>query len=271
MEDIQSNEQELSTEVSSEDPNAAPDGSNQEPGIEIDGQRYTAAQIKQMRDAEKRFTAAYTQKTQTFAQERQQFNRSAQALRDGGLEADLQRIRNGQASVADFKRVYHKDFHHYADQLLNQTKNQPNQNGQAGFDPAFLERFNQVEQRFQQMQIEAIDKELDLKEQEYSKKYPYADPAAVYMQAESLIDYKNQNGHKAELTSKEWDNIWKNAHDKQSERFKQYQSSLTNGQKRQNAKSRDIGAGGGIPGQAPRTAKNLKEAEAMALQHLDEF
>lgn len=268
MEDIENNSQELSTEVSSEDPNQ---GDSSQQIYEVDGQKYTADQIKQWRDAEKTFKADYTRKTQTLAQERTQFTRSASALKDGGLEVDLEIIRNGQASVSDFKRVYHKDFHHYADQLMLQKKNEPGSNGKGAVDPAFLERFNQVEQRFQQMQTDAIDKELDVKEQEYTKKYPYADPSAAYMQAGALLDHKESQGLKAEITSKEWDSIWKSVHDKQSERFKQYQSSLVNGQKRQNAKSRDVGAGGGIPGQAPRTAKNLKEAETMALQHLDEF
>jgi hypothetical protein len=218
-----------------------------------------------MRDAERRFQADYTKKTQTFAQERQQWTRSSQAIKDGSVEADLEKVRSGQASIADFKRVYHKDFHHYVDQLIGQQQNRKGQNQQGGIDPAFLNDVNQIKQQFHQMQTDAIDKELEVKEAEFTKKYPFADPAAAYMQAEAILDNKNQNGLKPEITSREWDAIWKAANDKQSERFKQYQSNLVKGQRTQNAKSRDVGAGGGIPGQAPVRPKNIKQATEMLM------
>lgn len=265
LDDVESSAPELSTEVSSSDPMDSGGGPSSH--FEIDGQKYTADQIKQWRDAEKRFQADYTRKTQTFSQERTQWNNSAKAQKDGGLEADLDRVKNGQASIADFKRVYHKDFHHHVDQLLTQTKNhQPN-----GVDPAFLSRVNQIEQHFHKIEVDALDKELNVKELEYTKKYPYADQAAVYSQANALLDAKKQDGQDEKITDQEWDKMWKAAHEKQSERFKQYQSSLVKGQKQQNARSRDVGAGGGIPGQAPKTAKNIKQATELAMQHLDEF
>ena len=263
MEQELSSGSELSSEVSSADPTAGTSNA-----FEVDGRSYTADQIREMQRAQMRHDD-YSRKTQSFAQERNQWNKSRDALRDGGLESDLNLIRQGRASIDDFKRVYHKDFHHYVDQLMNQQQNKPNL---AGVDPAFVNEVNQIKQHFHQMQVDAIDKELDAKEAEYSKKYPYADPSTVYFNAESLLDAKNKQGLKTEITNKEWDNLWKLVNEKQSGRFQQYQSSLVKGQKTQNAKNKDVGAGGGIPGQAPKTAKNIKEATDMLFSgHLNEL
>ena len=71
------------------------------------------------------------------------------------------------------------------------------------------------------------------------------------------------------LNDKNWELIWKAVNDKNVELFKKYGSAAVNKQKNANQRGKDAAPGGGIPGQAPRQPRTIKEARKFALEEIN--
>jgi hypothetical protein len=142
-------------------------------------------------------------------------------------------------------------------------------------DPAVEERIRAMEARFQeqeqkaQMQErQAADSDVDANCARMAKKFPDVPEHFAITVLEQILAQKRQDDPKAKLTPEDWDKAWKSVDDKLGEVSKARYSKLVNGQKTANQKGRDVASGGGIPGQAPRAPKTIKEATDQVLQDL---
>lgn len=204
----------------------------------------------------------YTRKTQALSEERKYYD---------NLSHDLRSVKANPALAADFKRVYPEKYHAYLEyvtqaQSSNQAQGMPqqsNQQNQSSIDPQFMERFTRLESELNERKVEAASAEIDAKFKTLGEKFPYADEEAVIARAQALLE----RGDK--LTDKVWESLFQTVHDRYkgmaekhySEQFKKQQSS--------NLKGRDVAAGGGTPGKAPKMPRTIKEASAFALQEIE--
>lgn len=254
------NDNNLSTEVSSSEQVLDLDSADR---FRYGGQEYSKDDFKSgwMRQSD------YTKKTQEVAEQKRQWEHYR-----NNLDADLERVKSNPALAQQFRTVYPKEFHSYLDRVVGRQPNQQGmQQSNRGLDPALEERLSRYEKFIADAETNAIQKELDASFSTFSKKFPQADEKSVISDAWAILDHKERTGDKTPITDAQWERMWKDDHERNLNRFKQYQGSLVNGQKQANARSKDMAAGGGIPGQAPRVARNIKEATKLAMQHLDEI
>ena len=203
--------------------------------------------------------ADYTRKTQQLAEERKYYD---------NLTADLDAVKGNPALAAKFKEIYPSKFHSYLGYVSPATP-QPqqgqNQNGQPQYnnDPAFMNRFQALEADMNSRKVAAINAELDSRFKVLSEKYPFADEEAAIARAQAA------HAKGIPLNDKTWDQIWKAVSDKNELVFKKYGAAQVNKQKTANQKGKDGASGGGIPGQAPRQPRTIKEASKFALEDMN--
>lgn len=199
--------------------------------------------------------ADYTRKTQQLSEERKYYD---------NLSADLSAVRSNPELADKFKEIYPTKFHSYLEYV--EKRQQPTQPGQQNqyqsLDPAYQKRFDTLEADMNERKVAAINAELDSRFKTLSERYPFADEEAAIARAQAA----HQKG--IQLTDKVWDQIWKDTHDKNESRFKKISSEQINKQKSANQKGKDVASGGGIPGQAPRAPKTIKDASKFALEEM---
>jgi hypothetical protein len=198
----------------------------------------------------------YTKKTQALSEERKYYD---------NLSADLAAVKSNPALVDKFKSIYPEKFHSYLGYVAQQqpAQTQSPQNSQyAQIDPQVMQRFQRIEADMNERSVAAINAELDAKFSKLSEKFPYADEEAAIARAQALMD----RGEK--ITDKMWEGIFKSVHEKNETTFKQRQAEITKKQKEANSRGKEASGGGGIPGQAPRSPKTIKEASKYALEEM---
>lgn len=196
----------------------------------------------------------YTRKTQAIAEERKYYE---------NLAADLENVKQNPSLVDKFKSIYPDKFHHYLNYVTTpQTAQKTEAQNYAQIDPQIMQRFLRLESDMNERAVSAINAELDAKFKTLSEKYPYADEEAAIARAQALLERGEQ------LTDKLWDGIWKSIHERNEGLFKNRQSDLVKKQKTANSRGKDVAPGGGIPGQAPRKPKTIKEATQYALEEM---
>lgn len=199
----------------------------------------------------------YTKKTQAIAQERKYYD---------NLSADLEAVKGNPQLIDEFKKVYPEKFHSFLSYIQKEEQRQAKEAPQEqASDPAykqFQSRIEQIENHFKEQEVSSINAELDNKFSQLSKKYDMADEESVLARAQTLVEkLQSENpGQKVKISDQQWDQLWKTVHDKAEAAFnarytKQVQSKLQN-----NARAKDVPAGGGIPGQAPRKFETIREA-----------
>lgn len=196
----------------------------------------------------------YTRKTQEIAQERKYYE---------NLQADLDYVKQNPQMIDQFKQLYPEKFHRFLGYVVT---DQSKLNNQVNLPPDIMKRLDKIdllEKEYTDSKVKAIEAELDAKFKVYSEKYPMADEEAVIARAQSLLD----KGEK--LTDKAWDTLWKTVNDKNQKLADKYYSTKVNQQKQVSQKSKDVSLGGGIPGQAPKMPRTIKEASEMALRELE--
>lgn len=216
----------------------------------------------------------YTSKTQALAQERK-FN--------DNLPVDLERVKQNPALAEQFKSIYPEKYHAYLRYVLENSGQNPQQSQQQGnpqfqqqgygrLDPAVEMRLSQLERNIRDKEVATISAELDNKFRTLSQKYPYADEEAVVARAQTLLQkLKEQDPLNPDLriSDKHWEALWKSQHDRafglaDSQYKKKVQSQIS-----ANQRGSETGQGGGLPGQAPRQFKTIKEASAAFLQDIE--
>jgi len=204
--------------------------------------------------------ADYTRKTQAISEERKYFD---------NLQDDLERVKANPALLSQFRSVYPEKFHKFLGYVTQaqaaQAAGQNQGSGAQGSstDPALLSRIEAMEKVSRDRESAAIDAELEAKFKGLSDKYKLADEDAVIARAEALL----ARGEK--LTDSVWDRLWKADQERHEQRYKAHYSKQVSQQTSANRKGKDAASGGGIPGQAPKLPRTIKEASAHVLAELE--
>lgn len=197
----------------------------------------------------------YTRKTQSLAEERRYYD---------NLSADLASVKANPALLDKFKSIYPEKFHAYLDYVAPQREAAAPQAAQKPvMDPAFEERFNKMEQAYKAREVEAAEAQIDATIKTLAPKYPYASERAVLAEVQYALD----KGQK--LTEKVWEAAYKAVNDDTKRKVDMARQEELKNQKQANMRGKDVSQGGGIPGQAPKMPRTIKEATAYALQELE--
>lgn len=194
----------------------------------------------------------YTRKTQSLAEERKYMD---------NLQYDLDKVKMNPNLADQFKQVYPEKYHKYLD-YLGSGQALKQESVQTGIDPALLSDLKMLKQDMETRKVQAAEKEIDAVFDKYTKKFPYADEEVVISYAQSMLS-KGQT-----LNDQVWENIFKFSQEKNQKLADKYYSEKVSKQQSANEKGKDSGAGGGIPGQAPRQFKTLKEAHEAFLKDI---
>ena len=242
--------------------------------IEIDSQadryRYKGRPISEYESGYMR-QQDYTQKTTQLAQERKFYD---------NLSIDLDRVKQNPALAEQFRSVYPEKFHGYLRYVQENSAQQPpsqrpmtaQERQYARLDPAMEMRINNLEKGFRDKEVAAISAELDMKFKTFSEKYPYADEEAVVARAQALLSKMKENdplNPNITISDKQWDALWKSMNDNVYKRVDTRYKEDVKRQIQVGKSSSDAGRGGGIPGQAPRQFRTIKEASAAAYADID--
>lgn len=215
---------------------------------------------KELRDAYL-MQSDYTKKMQALAEQRKQFESSSGDMKFyNNLQSDLDTVKSNPNLVDQFKKIYPEKFHRFLNTGTNETQKQA-----SNVSPEVEELRKQVQEiksTYEEQKIQAIEAELDVKFTKLTEKYPYADTEAAISRAQALID-KNVT-----VDDKVWDDIFKTVHERNMKLADKYYSDKINKQKQANTAGKDSAAGGGIPSQAPKKARNIKEATNDALEYM---
>lgn len=206
----------------------------------------------------------YTRKTQELSKARQYVD---------NFEVDLQTVINDPSRIAEFRAVYPAQYVKLAEQVLSRlggerSAQQVNSNPNDELSKRFsqienkLSKIDQWEEQQRQQEVRNIESWLDNQYAVLSKKYDKADPEVVTARAQVISD----NGHKVD--EKVLEKLFEKHHKEVSERWDKSYKETVKKQLEAGSKSKDIGAGGGTPGGAPRTARTIKEATKLALEDL---
>ena len=199
----------------------------------------------------------YTKKTQAIAEERKYYD---------NLNADLAAVKANPALAEKFKQIYPERYHGYLSYVTpSQAEAAKQQQQYAQIDPQIMQRFQRVEADMKERAVAAINAELDAKFVKLNEKFPFADEEAAIARAQALID----RGEK--ITDKIWEGIFKSVSDRNEAKFKELQKAQITKQKAANAKGKEAGSGGGVPGNAPRQPKTIKEASRYALEAMSDL
>jgi len=210
----------------------------------------------------------YTRKTQAIAEERKYYD---------NLSADLAAVRVDPTLSSKFKQVYPEKFHNFLtyaiqEQRQEQAQFNPGAEKYQSVDPSLMKDIQTLKAKFQdqekqahEQRVTAIEAELDAKFKTYADTYPMADEEAVLARAQYAISQGNK------MTDKTWDAIWKSVHDTNQSKADAYYSKRVKEQTNANSKLRDIGPGGGTPGQAPQNARTIREAGDFARKNLGQL
>lgn len=222
-------------------------------------------------------TSQYTKKSQEAAESRKSYEQTNKYV--SNLAADLEAVKNDRNLVAEFLKVYPREFHSLLDRYLGATQQQQadmRQEVAPRTDLKLEKRLHELEERLssqdtsmREAKVSAIDAQLDSLTTTMRDKYPLADEEIVIARAQVLHEkgakLVNEDGR---LNMETWDKIWKSVNDKSQELYKGHYSKQVSDQKQTSLKGKDVASGGGIPGQGPKK-RSLKEATADAIAHFE--
>jgi len=257
----------VSSEAAPEQPDQASDlldldSFDENRKLKLQEKEWTA---KEIRDAILR-QEDYTRKTQKLAEERKYY---------ANLRYDLANVKRNPALAAEFKKVYPKEFHDYLSHILPDTqtaKPQAENQAKPALDPQVAERLERVEKYYNDQTAKAAKAEVDSNCEKFSQKYPSVkgryEALAMNILEHRLSEIRKDDPD-AVLTEADWDRAYKSVHDENQKLAEQFFAEKVKKQKQTNQQVKDVAPGGGIPGQAPRKARTIKEATAFALQELE--
>lgn len=209
----------------------------------------------------------YTRKTQALAEERKYYD---------NLGADLDAVKRNPALAAQFKQIYPQKFHSYLGYVGNnqaqpsQQKVQDVKQAPQAVDQELLSRLNKLESHYQAQTQKAADAEVSANCEKFGQKYtsvkgPYETLALNVLSARLQTLKKQDPG--AKLSEQDWDQAFKSVHEQNQKLADQLYAEKVKNQKQANARGRDVAPGGGIPGQAPKQARTLREGTEAMLAH----
>lgn len=283
--DIDSQGIENQTQVESPAPETAPVQESATPEMQaildlskaekfkFDGKEYTAKDLQNWRKSGLR-QDDYTKKTQELAQQRSTLEKTLQSEYESKYEpykkysgqnlyADLMKVKQNPALASEFVKIYPKEYHGALEMMGIEVGNRQ----QSAIDPetqSKIDQFLQLGSRLEQRELQTMTAEIDAHFSTLTKKYPLVDDEMATVRLESLANRKGT------LTSDDYDSVFKELNSKTEQKFKAQYSALVSEQKNKNNQGKDVPAGGGLPGQAPKQIKTFEEAQALFLQALNQ-
>lgn len=225
----------------------------------FEGQEYTPKALKEailrMKD--------YTQKTQEHSKSVESFNQERKFY--DNLWADLEKVRSGAADPAEFVRVYPEKFHGALKQVLEQINggSASQQNAQRSqFDIASESRLQKLEKHFQEQEVAKNQAEINSLIDKYSKQFPKAIPRLA------IADVFEAYNSGVKPTAETWEQAFKASEEYRKQLTREDYGELQKKQTVANEKGRDVAAGGGTPGRAPKKFGSLREVTEHAADSL---
>lgn len=222
------------------------------------GKEWTGPAFKEEFDKGTLRLQDYTKKTQAVAEERRALEEEKKF--NDNLEYDLDLVKanprailkDGRDVVTAFMQTYPERYHSSLQKALNgpseQTGQPPvQQTPQVDFHT--LKRLERFEKILDAQETAKYENEIERTMTDLSAKYPLAGEfkELVMARAESVI---GQGG--AEFSKELWEDIFKQVNHKVDGIIKAQYGTLVKKQTEANAKSQDVGAGGGTAGRAPQ-------------------
>lgn len=192
------------------------------------------------------------------------------------FDADLERVIENPELMAQMKAIYPASYVKLAERVLARmspeqsepaSQQQQAQGQSQDYEKMMRTLLNkelaplkewkeQVSQQQYESEVKAIQAELDNKFDKLQAKYPEASQREVH----TLIDAAIKRGETPNDSL--FEKLFKESHSSFEKRYAERQTKQIAEQKKANAKARDIGQGGGTPGQAPikRDMKSAREA-----------
>lgn len=204
----------------------------------------------------------YTKKTQEVAE--------ARKFADN-FPADLDKVLKDPSLLTQLRGVYPQYYvdlaQRYLEKMAQGSQQSPTQKQNP--DP-YHDRISKIESVLSKWEsdnyaseVKRIDSWLDNTYQKLGQKYPDADSEVISARAEVLA----QSGNK--ITESILEKLYKQHDGEVRARFEKRYKSKVDEQLTTGLKGKDTGAGGGIPGAAPRGFKTLKEAKNQLLSDID--
>lgn len=197
----------------------------------------------------------YTRKTTELAE--------ARKFADN-FEADLSVVLKNPAKLEELKKIYPAAYVQMAEKYLaagsrpGESANRPQQD-----DP----RIQNLEQKIQsweeaqhKAEVQKIESWLTSEYESLGKKYPYANSEVISARAELLAKQGN------EINRNVLDKLFKHNNDELKKVWDGMYKAKAETQKQAGLRGKDMGAGGGVPGQAPKGARTIKDATKQFLE-----
>lgn len=214
----------------------------------------------------------YTKKTQELAEQRKFVE---------NFNADLAKVLENPQLWSEFQKVYPKEFTQMAEQIMNRanpqkTQNQTQNKTQSEDDPvkaemkALIEQYRTEREEAQRVKYES---QIDSTMADLGKKYAdvrnsFEKPEVFDYYILSMADQiKAQKGPNQSLSQADWANVYKTVSESFTKAFDRRQANTFNKQKSASQKAKDIGTGGGIPGEAPKKI-SMKDVPNAFLEHV---
>jgi len=236
--------------------------------VKLDGKEYSISDMKEWQKNGLR-QSDYTRKTQELAAERKKLSEEYEPYKKysgENLLADLMKIKSNPELIPQFKEIYGDKYAPALDLLglTNQEKRELKQEMQSsGLDPqtrAELDEVLSLGRTLKERESQAMAAELDARFSEMSKKYPHVDEEMAMTRLESLA------AKKGTLEPQDYEAVYSQMNKRMTEIADSIYKSKVTAQKNRNAEGADVRSGGGIPGNAPKQPRTIKEAQDLALQ-----
>lgn len=240
------------------------------------GKEYTSKELGTLLAREKEAQKGFTQKMQALSEERKAFEtqRSEYQKYNDNLVYDLEKVRKDPSLAQEFIRTYPEPYHRHLRAVLSNTSEGQASNTGRGQQDVPVELMSQVQRLQEFVQKQEVAKAEVQIEHDLNKalsQFKYASKKEVLA---DIYEFHNQSpadpltGAKAPITLDLWMKAAEASHNDRMESYKSYQKELINNQKQANSKARDVGAGGGVPGQGPKKFKSFKELNQHVLSHV---
>lgn len=192
--------------------------------------------------------ADYTRKTQELAEERKYM---------GALQADLEAVKKNPALATEFKKLYPEKYHSYLGYVYSEKQGQ---GSKQAISPEIAEKLDKMEQfieqqtqREEEVKVDAWSNQLKSWEDEFTKKYDLSNPLEVWTRIQTSLD-ENQISEN-QVTKQYAESLFKNSQKFYEEKFDSRQTNQFKQNRQINSSAKDVGKGGGLPGNAPRALK----------------
>jgi len=171
-------------------------------------------------------------------------------------------VKKNPGLASEFKKIYPEKFHSYLAYVQSQDTQKPSgqESNQANLPPEFQEKLSKVdkfiadqEAREREVEVSKHVQQLDKWEQTFTKKYELAEPSLVWTKVQSLID--SGKIEESAVDDKLVESVFKSVHENYKKKFDGYSKKMYETNQGVNRTASDIGKGGGVPGEGPKSLK----------------